>query len=165
MKRTQGKRLGSTAAAVAVLLAAAVPLAGAAELSRDEYVSRVEPICKTNVTANKRIFKGAKAEVKAGELKKASTHFFRAATAFAKTISQVEAVPQPVTDEARLAKWLGYLRTEKNLIQKVGRALAANDKHKAESYSVDLNHNSNLANNTVLGFGFDYCRIDPSRFG
>jgi hypothetical protein len=103
--------------------------------------------------------------VKAGKLKQASTHFSRAATAFAKTISQIEAVPQPVADEARLVKWLGYLRAEKNLIQKVGRALATNDKHKAESYSVDLNHNSNLANNTVLGFGFDYCRIDPSRFG
>jgi hypothetical protein len=165
MKRTQGKRLGSAAAAVAVLLAAAVPLAGAAELSREEYVARVEPICKTNVTANKRIFKGAKGQVKAGKLKQASTHFSRAATAFAKTISQIEAVPQPVADEGRLVKWLGYLRAEKNLIQKVGRALATNDKHKAESYSVDLNHNSNLANNTVLGFGFDYCRIDPSRFG
>ena len=164
MKRTQRKRLGLAAAAVAVL-AAAVPLAGAAELSREEYVARVEPICKTNVLANKRIFKGAKGEVKAGKLKQASTHFSRAATAFAKTIGQLEAVPQPVTDEARLAKWLGYLRAEKNLIQKVGRALAANDKHRAESYSVDLNHNSNLANNTVLGFGFDYCRIDPSRFG
>ena len=30
---------------------------------------------------------------------------------------------------------------------------------------MDLNRNSNLANNAVLGFGFDYCRIDPSRFG
>ena len=165
MKRTQGKRLGPAAAAVAVLLVAAVPLAGAAELSREEYVARVEPVCKTNVTANKRIFKGAKGQVKAGKLKQASNHFFRAATAFAKTIRQIEAVPRPTADEARLGKWLGYLRGEKNLIQKVGRALAADDKHKAESYSVDLNHNSNLANNTVLGFGFDYCRIDPSRFG
>ena len=71
------------------------PLAGAAELSREEYVARVEPICKTNVTANKRIFKGAKGEVKAGKLKQASKHFFRAATAFAKTINQIEAAPQP----------------------------------------------------------------------
>lgn len=165
MKRTQGKRLGLAAAAVAVLLAAAVPLAGAAELSREEYAARVEPICKTNVLANKRIFKGAKGQVKAGKLKQASKHFFRAATAFAKTIRQIEAVPRPTADEARLGKWLGYLRGEKNLIQKVGRALAANDKHKAESYSEDLHRNSNKANNRVLGFGFDYCRIDPSRFG
>jgi hypothetical protein len=153
------------AAAVAVLLAAAVPLAGAAEISREEYAARVEPICKTNVLANKRIFKGAKGEVKAGKLTLASKHFSRAATAFAKTIGQIEAVPRPTADEARLAKWLGYLRDEKNLIRKVGLALAADDKHKSESYSVDLNNNSSLANNTVLGFGFDYCRIDPSRFG
>ena len=66
----------------------------AEELTRPEYKERVEPICKTNVLANKRIFKGAKGEVKAGKLKPASTHFFRAATAFAKTIDQLEAVPR-----------------------------------------------------------------------
>jgi hypothetical protein len=49
-------------------------------------------------------------------------------------------------------------------VQKVGKALASGDHHKASSYSLDLNHNSNVANNTVLGFGFDYCRVDPSRF-
>jgi hypothetical protein len=143
------------------------PAVGAAEveITREEYAARAEPICKTNVLANKRIFKGAKGEVKAGKLKPASTHFFRASTAFAKTIDQLAAVPQPSADEARLTKWLGLLRDEKALIEKVGRALASGDKHKAGSYSVDLNRNSNLANNTVLGFGFDYCRIDPSRFG
>jgi hypothetical protein len=165
MERMRGKRLGPAVAAVAVALAAAVPLAGAAELSREEYGARVEPICKRNVQANKRIFKGAKQQVKAGKLKPASKHFFRAARAFAKTIRQVAAVPQPSADEARLGKWLAYLRVEKNLIEKVGRALASNDKHRAESYSESLNHNSNKANNTVLGFGFDYCRIDSSRFG
>ena len=96
---------------------------------------------------------------------RAPTHFFRAATAFGKTIDQLEVVPRPSADEARLAKWFGLLRTEKTIIEKVGRALASGDKHKAGSYSVDLNRNSNLANNTVLGFGFDYCRIDPARFG
>jgi hypothetical protein len=123
--------------------------------TRPEYVAQAEPICKTNVLANRRIFKGAKGQVKAGKLKPASKHFLRAATAFAKTIGQLEAVPRPTADEARLGKWFGLLR----------RALAAEDKHKADSYAVDLNHNSNLANNTVLGFGFNYCRIDPARFG
>ena len=141
------------------------PGAGAAELTREEYAAKAEPICKTNVLANKRIFKGAKGEVKADKLKPASTHFFRAATAFGKTIDLLEAVPRPSEDEARLAKWLGLLRDEKTIIEKVGRALAGGDKHKAGSYSVDLNRNSTLANNTVLGFGFDYCRIEPSRFG
>jgi hypothetical protein len=152
-----------TAIAIAVLLAA--PLASAEELSREEYVARAEPICKTNVEANKRIFKGAKGEVNAGELKKASKHFSRAATAFAGTIAQLEAVPRPPADEAKLAKWLDYLRAGKGFIGEIGIALARGDKRKAESVSVKLNRNSTRANNAVLGFGFDYCRIDPARFG
>lgn len=152
-------------AGVLVLAAAlAAPLASAAELTRDEYVARVEPICKTNVEANVKIFKGAKEEVKAGELKQASTHFLRAATALDKTIRQLKAVPQPAADGAKLSKWLGYLKTESGYFQKIGRALAANDKYKAQNLSVKLNRNSNLANNSVLAFGFNYCRIDSSRF-
>ncbi len=139
--------------------------AHAAELDRHEYATEAEPICKTNVLANKRIFKGAKGKVKAGKLKAASTHFFRAATAFGKTIDQLEKVPQPTADEARLARWLGLLRKESAIIEKIGRALASEDRHKAGSYSVDLTRNSSKANNTVLGFGFDYCRIDAGRFG
>jgi hypothetical protein len=141
--------------------------AGAAEPSeeRAEYVAKAEPICKTNVLANKRIFKGAKAEVKAGKLKQASTHFSRAATAFGKTIRQLTAISQPPTDTAKLTKWLGLLTDEKALIGEIGRALRTENKHKAESLSVDLNRNSNMANNAVLLFGFDYCRIEQSRFG
>jgi hypothetical protein len=150
---------------IAVMVVVMTGIGDGTEPTRDEYVNQVEPICKTNVLANKRIFKGAKSEVKAGKLKLASRHFFRAATAFAKTIHQIEAVPQPSADAARLSKWLGYLRIEKEIVKKIGAALAAGDKHAASSYSVDLNANSNRANNTVLGFGFDYCRIDPTRFG
>jgi hypothetical protein len=155
--------LGIGALALALLAPAAVAAEPGSE--RDEYVKAAEPICKTNVLANRRIFKGAKDEVKGGKLKLASGHFFRAATAFKKTIDQLTAIPKPPSDEPALNKWLGLLRTEKSIIEKIGRALGAEDKHKAESYSVDLNHNSNKANNAVLSFGFNYCRIEPSRFG
>jgi hypothetical protein len=131
---------------------------------RHEYVTQAEPICKTNVLANKKIFKGAKDEVRNGELKRASKHFSRAATAFGKTIQQLAAIPRPPADVAKLTKWIGLLKDEKALIEKIGHALAAENKHKAETISVELNHNSNLANNTVLAFGFNYCRIEPSRF-
>lgn len=159
---------GKRALAVAVVgLVAAVlaSLAGAAaEVSRSEYVKRAEPICKADTEANRRIFKGAKEEVKAGELKRASTHFTRAADAFAKAVAQLSALPRPAADEAKLAKWLGYLGQEQALLGRIAAALAGEDKAKAESLSVRLNRNSNLANNTVLAFGFTYCRIDPSRF-
>jgi hypothetical protein len=139
-------------------------MAAATELTRDEYVARVEPICKTNTEANVRIFKGAKEQVKSGKLKQGSTHFLRAATALDKTIKQLEAVPKPPADEAKLTKWLGYLHAESGYFQKIGQALAANNKFKAQNLSVKLNRNSNLANNAVLAFGFNYCRIDSSRF-
>ena len=142
-----------------------VPLAGATELTRDEYLARAEPICKHNTEANKRIFQGATAEVKAGKLKAASTHFTRARAAFEKTIAQLGAVPRPVADEAKLGKWLGYLEVESSYLGRIGKALAKEDKAKAQTLSVRLNRNSNLANNTVLAFGFDYCKIDPARFG
>jgi hypothetical protein len=158
------KRLGGLLAAALGLVVLVVPLASAVELSRDEYVARVEPICKSNVDANVKIFKGAKEQVKAGKLKQGSTHFTRAASALDKTIKALEAVPQPVADEAKLKKWIGYLHTESGYFEKIGKALASGDKYKAQSLSVKLNRNSNLANNTVLAFGFNYCRIDSSRF-
>lgn len=141
-----------------------VPAVQATELTRDEYVKRVEPICKRNTEANKRIFAGAKEEVKAGKLKLAATHFARARTALEKTVKQLAAVPEPPADEAKLAKWISYLEKESAYIGKIGRALAQGNKGKAQTLSVQLNRNSNLANNSVLAFGFTYCRLDPSRF-
>lgn len=162
MRVTKAKRFA--AAGGLVLMLSLAGLAQAAELTRDEYTARVEPICKVNTEANARIFKGAKDEVKAGELKKGSTHFARAATALDRTIKALEGVPRPPADEAKLTKWLGYLQTESDLFSRIGKALAAGQKIQAQNLSVRLNRNSRLANNAVLAFGFDYCRIDPTRF-
>jgi len=164
MRGKQGKRLGIAGALALALVLAAVPVVRADQAS-DEYKAQAEPICKKNVQANKRIFKGAKQEVNRGELKKASKHFFRAATAFGKTINELAAVPQPEGSETKLGKWFDLLRNEQAIIKKIGQALAAEKRNKAESYSVELNRNTNKANNTVLTFGFDYCRLDSSRFG
>jgi hypothetical protein len=153
--------------ALAALAACACLLAQgalAAELSRSEYVASAEPICKANTEANQRIFKGAKDQVKEGKLKAASSHFFKAKQALSKTVKQLGALPEPTADEAKLDKWISYLGTERDLLGKIGTALQHEDKAAAQQLSVRLNRNSNLANNTVLAFGFDYCRIDPGRF-
>jgi hypothetical protein len=164
MSVTQGKRFG-VAGALLVAILLVVPFAGAAEVTPTEYRDTVEPICKRNVLANKQIFKGAKHEVKTGKLKLASGHFFKAATAFGKTIGELAAVPQPTVYETKLGKWLDVLHEVKGLIKKIGQALAAEKRNQAESYSVELNRLSNKANNTVLPLGFDFCRIESSRFG
>lgn len=164
MRRLEGSRFAVITALAIALVLAVVPMVRA-DAATDEYKQQVEPICKKNVEANKRIFRGAKQEVNRGELKKASQHFFRAATAFGKTIRELAAVPQPAGYETKLGKWLDLLRDEQAIVKKIGQALAAEKRNKAESYSVELNRNTNKANNQVIAFGFDYCRLDSSRFG
>lgn len=155
--------------AVAMLLAAGLLAGGAlgvtsAEQTRESYVAQVEPICKTNTKANERILAGAEKKVKEGKLKVAAGQFKQASAAFAKAVRQIEAVPQPVADKAKLAKWLGYLAAEKKLLGEIGKALEDGKKSKTRTLSVKLTHNGNLANNAVLGFDFDYCLIDSSKF-
>jgi hypothetical protein len=155
---------GLLIAAMLVFAFASAASAAEVEEARQQYVEEAEPICKTNVLANKRIFKGLRQEVKNDELERASKHFFRAATAFGGTVRELSALPRPSTDTARLAKWFGLLKEVKATVVKVGKAFAAEQKHKATKLGVDLNRLSNKANNTVIPFGFNYCRLEPSRF-
>jgi hypothetical protein len=152
--------------AVAIGLLVAVPVAVAleGEPTREEYVAKVEPICKANTEANSRILDGVKEQVKRGDLASAGRRFLRAATALGKSIRQIAAQKKPPADVAKLEKWIGYLKQEKTYLQKIGQALKADNKFKAQKYAVQLNRNNNRANNTVISFGFDHCRIDSSKF-
>jgi hypothetical protein len=141
-----------------------VPPALASEVTRSEYVASVEPACKAETEANLGIFKGVKQEIKAGELKGAAKRFSRAAKAFTKGLNEIEAVSRPSADENRIAKWIGFLRIEGRLLAKIGTSLKANKKHQVQGNVLLLYHNANLANNAVLGFGFNYCKLNPGRF-
>ena len=157
------------AAAAIALLAAALLAAGALAVTspdqtRESYVAAVEPICKTNTKSNEAILAGVRKKIQKGQLQVAAGQFSKASTAFGKAVKQLRAVPQPVADKAKLEKWLGYLDEETKLLGEIGQALKADKKTKAQTLSVRLTHNGNLANNTVLGFEFDYCLIDSSRF-
>ena len=147
-------------------LLVAIPVAWAVEgePTREEYVGRVEPICKTNTQANSRILKGVKEQVEQGELVTAGKRFIRASTALGKAVRQIAAVPKPTADAAKLEKWIGYLKQEKTYLQKIGNALKSKNKFAAQKLAVQLNRNNNRANNTVISFGFRECRIDSSNF-
>ena len=142
----------------------AVPLAQADEVTRESYKEAVEPICKANTQANERILKGVRNRFKAGKLKAAAGQFAGAASALRKTIKQLKAVPQPVADEARLAKWLKYVDEEANLFDRTAKKLKAENKAAAQATVIRLTHNANQANNQVLPFEFKYCRFEPSKF-
>jgi len=132
--------------------------------TREGYVAQVEPICKQNTKANEQILAGVRKQIKQGKLDAAAGKFGKAATAFAKAVRQLKAVPQPAADAAKLTKWLGILDDETKLLREIGKALAAGNKGKVQMLYVRLTHNGNLANNAVLGFDFDHCLIESSKF-
>jgi hypothetical protein len=151
-------------ASLAVFLMVAVPLALAAEPTKESYVAEVEPICQTNTRANEKILKNVKAEVKAGKLAPAGASLTAAGKALKKTWTELGAVPQPSADAARLTKWLGYVKGEAELFEKAGKLLKAGQKAPAQQIVSKLTTNANLANFEVLSFGFRYCKFEPSKF-
>jgi hypothetical protein len=136
----------------------------AAEQTRESYKAQVEPICKQNTIATERIMKGAKKEIKQGKLTLAGSKFLKASAALKQAYNQLAAVEQPPADVARLTKWLGYLKKEAELFTQTGKALKANNKHKAQHLIDQLSKNANQANVTVLAFNFHYCKVETSKY-
>ena len=107
---------------------------------------------------------GVKAEVRAGKLGPPAAKFTRAAKALRKALAQLEALPRPPADQARLAKWFQTVGTEAGYFEAVARKLRAGQKAAAERYVNKLTTTASKADNQVLPFEFTYCRLEPSRF-
>lgn len=155
--------LTAALALVAVLAATAVAATSPTQ-TRESYAATVEPICKRNTQANEQILSGVRKKIQQGKLDIAAGKFAKASSAFGKAVKQLRAVPQPTADAAKLNKWLGYLDKETTLLAEIGKALKNDQKTRAQRLSVQLTRNGNVANNQVLGFEFDYCLIDSSKF-
>ncbi|MGV1048602.1 MAG: hypothetical protein ACOYD4_08800 [Solirubrobacterales bacterium] len=162
MSRKRSRFALAAVATAALLLVAQA--AFAAEQTRDTYKAAVEPICKTNVEASGRILEGVKGEVKAGKLKVAAGQFSKAATALKKTLNQLRAVEPPAADKAKITKWLGFIKTEVELLEKTAAKLKVGKKTAAQEMAVRLTSTVNQANNQVLAFEFKYCRANSSQF-
>lgn len=154
----------SVVLAVGLLLAVPVAAAAEGEPTRQEYVGKVEPICKSSTRTNSRILKGVKGQVNAGKLVPAGRRFVRASTALGRSTTLIAKVPRPSGDAAKLTKWIGHLREQQTFLRKIGQALKAKNRGKASRYAVKLNRSNRQANNTVISFGFKHCRIESSRF-
>lgn len=157
------RALGALAGAVA-LCAASVALASEAP-SRDEYVSRLEAICKPDAQATQRAMKGARADLKAERLALAAGKFAKAASIFGGTLRRISAVPRPAGDAVKLAKWFGYLKRQQAYLDDITVQLRDGHGIKAQRLTARFIHNGNLANNVVLAFGFRWCSFKFSRYG
>ena len=150
----------ATLTALALL---AVP-AFAAEQTREAYAAAVEPICKSNKAAADRLLGPVKGLVKNDKLKQAGTAFSKAATELEKTQKKLAVVPQPPADTAKLAKWLTEIKNEVALMRQISTKFRQGKKGPASSLAVTLQQNATKANNLVIAFQFNYCKIDPTKY-
>lgn len=159
-RSVRNSSLAKLGAFVALTPLVCVPLALAAEgePTREEYVRRVDLICKKNEKTNTRILKGVKQQIaKRHEFIPAGNRFLRASTSFGGAVKQIAAVPQPTLDEAKLSRWIDYLDDERSLLQKIGQALKRKQGGRANKMAVELQRTNRRANNTVFSFEFVYC--------
>lgn len=135
--------------------------------SRAEYVERVEPICKANTDANRRILKNVRTKARSrapGTVREAGAQFIRASSAFGAAEKKIAAVPRPPADDARLLKWFEYLGIVKSKLFKLGKALQAGEKILAAHEQIRVERASNAANNVSFTFEFHYCHLSASNF-
>jgi hypothetical protein len=159
---------GVLIAAIALAALALPPAVAAAEEgpTRAQYAEQVEPICKANTEANKRILKNAKTKAMSrvpAKLKQAGAQFVHAAAAFGKTTGKLSAVPRPPADEPRLLNWFSQLGIVQAKLRALGLALKADEEIKAAHEQIRVERAANAANNFSFVFGFHYCHLTPSR--
>ena len=145
-------------------LSAAAAVAAEAP-TREEYVGRLETVCKPDALATQRAMKGARADVRKERFAVAAGKFARATRIFSATVKEISAVPRPDPDVAKLRKWFGYLNQQEDYLRQITAALRANEGIKAQRLTARFIHKGNLANNVVLAFGFNYCSFKFSRYG
>ena len=148
------------ASVASLLVFAAVAVA----IERPQYVELVEPICKKNKEASDRLLSGVKKLVKDDKLKRAGTAFKKAAIALEKAQKELSAIEKPVADSAKLTKWLSEIKAEVALMKTISAKFTQGNKSKATSLAVKLQNNATKANNLVIVFQFNYCKIDPSKY-
>jgi carbohydrate-selective porin OprB len=165
MKRT-GRSIGAalTASVVGASLLV-VGVAVAEEVTRTDYVARLEAICKPGSKATQRVMRGARDDVRKERNAVAAHKFERAAKIFGHTVSTIARVPRPAADAGRLKTWFVYLSRQEDYMQQIAEQLRAGRTIKAQRLLSRFIHNGNLANNVTLAFGFDYCSFKFSRFG
>jgi hypothetical protein len=163
-RRPRAFTVASLLGTLLLLLTASMALGASLDEERETYKEHVEPICKQNRQANERVLKGVKKNIRAGKLKLAATQFAKAAAALKKARTQLLAVPKPPTDSARLTKWLGLVKTEVELFERVSKKLKTGDKGGAQRMALQLTSTVNKANNTVLPYEFNYCKVQTSQF-
>lgn len=147
-----------------VALALFAPVVAAAEVTRTEYVARLEKVCKPDSEATQRAVRGTRADIRSERFRRAAAKVTKAKRIFSGTVRSISQVPRPAADRETLARWFTALKREADALGRTAASLRAEDLARFQRVWADFVHEGNKANNVVVSFGFDYCAFKPSRF-
>lgn len=162
---TEGRHRLAVGLLLAVLIGSPAQAIAADGPTRDGYVSQLEGVCKPDAEATQRAMKGARTDIQAERLRVAAKKFAKATRIFGSTVKEIAKVPRPPADTDRLAKWFGYLGKQASYLGQITAQLRQEHGIKAQRLIARFIHSGNLANNSVLSFGFNYCSFKFSRYG
>ncbi len=132
--------------------------------TRAQFVARAEQICKAETGANRSVLAGVESMIRAGKLKRAAPRFQRAAGSLERARRRLAAIPRPPADRQRIARWLGFAKSGAARLRATGQALEQGRRNRVQSDANLLLREAKQANGVVVGFDFDYCRVNPARF-
>jgi hypothetical protein len=159
-------RISIVTMTVAVAVCAAIcGVAGAEELTRDEYVAKLESLCKPRALEIERRVDGVRSDVHRGKLKIAGRKFGIAAKIFGRSVREITPIPRPKEYRQQIKTWFRYLNQQEDYMLKISDAFGHEEGVKGQRYVARFIHSGNLANNTVFGWGFNYCSFKFSRYG
>jgi hypothetical protein len=154
------------AAAIGLLASCSAAFGAEEVLTRDEYVSRLEGMCKPRALATQAAMKGVRTDVRYPKrLQIAVGKFAKGAEIFGGTIDNIAKVPRPAADVGRLDEWFDFLNRQEQYLQEITAQLRMTHTIKAQRLTSRFIHTGNLANNVTLAFGFNYCSFKFSRYG
>lgn len=130
--------------------------------TRSDYVDQVDPVCKEATDANRGLLRGVNRMIAKGELGAASPRFTRAAVVLGETRRRIVPVPRPPADISRLARWLTLLRKQETLLNNMAAALQQGQRPLVQGLAQQLFRGARRINNVVIGFDFEYCRLNPA---
>jgi len=151
-------------AALLLALTASAAVSATAEVSRPDYVARLEKICKPDAEAIQRAVAGTRADVRRERFRRAAAKVTEAKRIFTGTVRSISAVARPAADRAILARWYAALGRESTALARTAAALRVEDLARFQRVWADFIHEGNKANNVVVSFGFNYCAFKASRF-
>lgn len=150
--------------ALCLLTGTLASMARAAEVTRPEYVSQLEKICRPGSEATQRAVHGMRSDIRSERLQLAATKFAEARRIFSGTVSSISKVPRPAADRITLSRWFAALGRETDYLGRTAAALRAEDIPSFQRVSGRFFQEGSKANNVVVSFGFNYCNFKSSRY-